>query len=140
MGRETIANVLKRSGLEPAPERSKRTTWSMFLKAHWKILSAADFLTAEVWTSRGLITYYVLFVVSLADRMVTIAGITARPDEAWMLQIGRNLTDDETSALHAKQYLIIDRDTKYSEQFRRLIRDSGTRVIRLPPMSPNLKA
>ena len=112
----------------------------MFLKAHWKILSAADFLTAEVWTSRGLITYYVLFVVSLADRMVTIAGITARPDEAWMLQIGRNLTDDETSALHAKQYLIIDRDTKYSEQFRRLIRDSGTRVIRLPPMSPNLKA
>ena len=140
MGRETIANVLKRSGLEPAPERSKRTTWSMFLKAHWKILSAADFLTAEVWTSRGLITYYVLFVVSLADRMVTIAGITARPDEAWMLQIGRNLTDDETSALHAKQYLIIDRDTKYSEQFRRLIRDSGTRVIRLPPMSPNLNA
>ena len=112
----------------------------MFLKAHWKILSAADFLTAEVWTSRGLITYYVLFVVSLADRMVTIAGITARPDEAWMLQIGRNLTDDETSALHAKQYLIIDRDTKYSEQFRRLIRDSGTRVIRLPPMSPNLNA
>ena len=132
--------MLKRSGLEPAPERSKRTTWPTFLKAHWKILSAADFLTAEVWTSRGLITYYVLFVVSLADRMVTIAGITARPDEAWMLQIGRNLTDDETSALHAKQYLIIDRDTKYSEQFRRLIRDSGTRVIRLPPMSPNLNA
>ena len=87
-----------------------------------------------------LITYYVLFVMSLADRMVTIAGITARPDEAWMLQIGHNLTDDETSALHAKQYLIIDRDTKYSEQFRRLIRDSGTKVIRLPPMSPNLNA
>jgi len=29
---------------------------------------------------------------------------------------------------------------KYSEQFRRLIRDEGTKVIRLPPRSPNLNA
>ena len=42
--------------------------------------------------------------------------------------------------MHAKRYLIIDRDTKYSDQFRRLIRDNGTKVIRLPPMSPNLNA
>jgi putative transposase len=42
--------------------------------------------------------------------------------------------------LHAKRYLIIDRDTKYSPQFRRLVQDSGTKVIRLPPMSPNLNA
>ena len=57
-----------------------------------------------------------------------------------MLQIGRNLTDAQSGALHAKRYLIIDRDTKYSQQFRRLIQDSGTKVIRLPPMSPNLNA
>jgi transposase InsO family protein len=42
--------------------------------------------------------------------------------------------------LRAKKYLIIDRDTKYTEQFRRLIRDEGTKVIRLPPRSPNLNA
>jgi hypothetical protein len=81
----------------------------------------------------------VLFVISLADRVVKVAGITTRPDEAWMLQMARNLTDPEGGALHAKQYLIIDRDAKYSQQFRRMIRDNGTRVIRLPPMSPNLK-
>jgi putative transposase len=39
-----------------------------------------------------------------------------------------------------KRYLIIDRDTKYSEQFRWLIRDEGTKVIRPPPRSPNLNA
>jgi transposase InsO family protein len=50
------------------------------------------------------------------------------------------VTDSQVGALHAKRYLIIDRDTKYSEQFRRLIRDNGTKVIRLPPMSPNLNA
>jgi len=43
-------------------------------------------------------------------------------------------------ALHAKQYLIIDRDNKYSALFRRMIRDHGTKVIRPPPMSPNLNA
>ncbi len=32
--------------------------------------------------------------------------------------------------------MIIDRDTKYTEQFRRLVRE----VIRLPPLSPNLNA
>jgi transposase InsO family protein len=59
---------------------------------------------------------------------------------SWMLQIGRNVTDAQSGALHAKRYLIIDRDTKYSQQFRRLIQDNGTNVIRLPPMSPNLNA
>jgi putative transposase len=140
VGRGTIANVLKRNGIEPAPERSRRTPWSTFLKAHWKVLAASDFLTIEAWTGRGLVTHYLVFVISLADRVVKIAGITTRPDESWMLQIARNVTDSQAGALHAKRYLIIDRDTKYSEQFRRLIRDNGTKVIRLPPRSPNLNA
>src|SRR6202158_3748509 len=52
--RGTIANVLKRNGIEPSPERSKRTPWSTFLKAHWKVLVASDFLTVEVWNAKGL--------------------------------------------------------------------------------------
>src|SRR6266700_4233624 len=87
VSRGTVANVLKRHGIEPSPERSKRTTWSTFLKAHWKVLAASDFLTVEVWTGRGLVTCYLLFIISLADRVVNIAGITIRPDDSWMLQI-----------------------------------------------------
>jgi hypothetical protein len=139
-GRGTIANALKRNGIEPAPERSRHTTWSTFLRAHWKVLAASDFFTVEVWTGRGLITHYLLFVISLTDRVVNVVGITTRPDEPWMLQIARNVTDPVAGAIHAKRYLIIDRDAKYSEQFRRLIRDSGTNVIRLPRTSPNLNA
>ena len=140
VGRGTIANVLKRNGIEPSPERSKRTRWSTFLKAHWKVLAASDFLTVEVWTGGGLVTHYLLFMMSLADRVVTIVGVTTRPDESWMLQIARNVTDLQSGALRAKRYLIIDRDTKYSQQFRRLVEDSGTKVIRVPPRSPNLNA
>jgi putative transposase len=140
VGRGTIANVLKRNGIEPSPERGRRTLWSSFLKAHWKVLAASDFLSVEVWTSRGLVTHYLLFVISLSDRVVNIAGIATRPDESWMLQIARNETDSAGGSLHSKRYLIIDCDTKYSEQFRRLIRDNGTKVIRLPPRSPNLNA
>src|SRR6202790_1391859 len=140
VGRGTIANVLKRNGIEPSPERSRRTPWSTFLKAHWKGLAASDFLTVEVWTGRGLVTHYLLFVISLADRVVKIAGITTRPDESWMLQIARIVTDSPAGALHSKRYLIIDRDTKYSEKFRRLILESGTKGKRLPPMSRNLHA
>ena len=78
------------------------------------------------------------FVVSLADRGVQVAGITSRPDETWMLQAARNLLDAETGALPAKRYLMLDRDTKYTQRFRHLIENSGTKVIRLPPLSPNL--
>lgn len=56
VGRGTISNVLTGNGIEPAPERGKRTRWSTFLKAHWKVFAASDFLTAEVWTGRGLVT------------------------------------------------------------------------------------
>jgi putative transposase len=84
VGRGTIANVLKRNGIEPMPERSKRITWSTFLKAHWEVSAASDFFSVEVWTARGLVTHYVLFVINLADRVVHIAGITTRPDEAWI--------------------------------------------------------
>jgi len=40
-------------------------------------------------------TYYVLLVISIADRVVHIVGTTSRPDESWMLQVGRNLLDAE---------------------------------------------
>jgi transposase InsO family protein len=89
---------------------------------------------------RGLVTQYVLFVISLSDRVVHIAGITPRPDEAWMLQVGRNLIDADSGALALKRCLIVDRDANYTEGFRTLVKESGTEIIRLPPMSPDLNA
>ena len=110
--------------------------WSTFLKAHWKVFAASDFFSGEVWTMRGLVTQYVLFVISLSDRVVHIAGITTRPDEAWMLQVGRNPVDADSGALALNRYLIVDRDAKYTERFTTLVKGSGTEVYSSAPMSP----
>ncbi len=42
------------------------------------MLAATDLFTVDVWTTRGLVTYYVLFVIDLSTRSVEIAGITSR--------------------------------------------------------------
>jgi transposase InsO family protein len=140
VGRTTIASILKQHGIEPAPERGKRITWSQFLKSQWSVLAAADFFTIEVWGPRGLVTFYVFFVIELTTRRVEIAGITPNPNEAWMMQIGRNLTDPDDGFLAHKRFLIIDRDSKYSLAFRTLLNNSGVEIVRLPPRSPNLNA
>jgi len=125
-----------------SPRRSAASAppWSMFLEAHWRSVVAADFFTAAVWSLRGFVTYCIFFLIDLATPIVRILGITTQPDERWMLQIARNLTDTENGTLDGKSPLIIDRDTKYSAQFRRLVAESRTAVIRLPPRSPNLTA
>jgi hypothetical protein len=54
LARGTVANILKRHGIEPAPERSRKTSWKEFLTQHWDLIVAADFSTIEVWTAKGL--------------------------------------------------------------------------------------
>jgi hypothetical protein len=34
LARSTIADILARHGIEPAPERSRKTSWKDFLKPH----------------------------------------------------------------------------------------------------------
>jgi transposase InsO family protein len=104
------------------------------------VLAAADFFTVEVWGPRGLVTVYVFFVIELATRRIDIAGITPGPNEAWMMQIGRNLTDPIDGSLAEKRFLILDRDTKFTVAFRELLNESGVEVVRLPYRSPNLNA
>jgi hypothetical protein len=73
---QTVGNVLRRHGIAPAPKRSQTTTWKDFIAAHMTVLAGMDFFTAEVLTWRGLVTYYVLFVIQLETRRVTLAGVT----------------------------------------------------------------
>jgi len=81
----TVGNILKAHGMEPAPQRKRQTTWKTFIKAHWEVLAAIDFTTVEVWTPRGLVTYYLLFVMEVASRRVHPAGCTTAPNLTFAL-------------------------------------------------------
>ena len=77
IGRNTVKRILRDHGIEPAPERGRKTSWRTFIKAHLGQLAATDFLTVEVLTWCGLVRYWVLFVMDIRTRAVQIAGITA---------------------------------------------------------------
>jgi len=140
IGRTTVASILDDHGIEPSPERRKKTSWKAFLKAHWEVLAAIDFFTVEVVTVGGLVRYSVLFAIELSTRKVHVAGITCQPSEAWMRNMARHLTDGFDGFLLDKRYLILDRDPLFTKSFRAILRGSGVGPLRLPARSPNLNA
>jgi len=56
LAHNTIAKILKQDGVDPAPERSQKTTWKEFLNRHWEQIVASDLFTVEVWTKQGSIS------------------------------------------------------------------------------------
>jgi putative transposase len=81
----TIANILKRHGIEPAPERGRKTTWKEFISRHFDQIVATDFFTIEVWTKKGLQRFIVLFFIQLSSRRVPSSegSRSARTDFGW---------------------------------------------------------
>ena len=136
----TIASILKHHGVEPAPERSRKTTWKEFLTRQWESIVAADFFTVEVWTRRGLQRFLVLFLIDLSTRKVEIAGIAPAPDAAWMAGIARTLTVSNSAFLKGKRYLIHDRDPLFTAEFRGVLAAADVETVKLPARSPNLNA
>ena len=136
----TVENFLKSHGIEPAPTRKRTGSWATFLKGHWDVLAAIDFTSVEVWTRHGLVTFYLLFVMELKTRRVHFAGCTTSPGEDWLKQTARELTNHGDGFLTGKKYLIMDRDTKFSESFRSFLSNEGVEPVRLPPRSPNMNA
>jgi putative transposase len=140
LARSTIAEILRRHGIDPAPERSRKTTWKEFLAQHRELIVAADFFTVEVWTVRGLQRFLVLFLIDLSTRRVEIAGIASAANGLWMSQIGRRVTDAVDGILNGKRYLIHDRDPLFTAEFQSILASVGVTAVKLPPQSPNLNA
>jgi hypothetical protein len=76
----------------------------------------------------------------LKTRFVHIAGVTTAPNGAYMKQVARNLTDVSDGFLLDSRYLIMDRDTKYTEDFRGHLDREGVKPVRCPARAPNCKA
>jgi putative transposase len=131
----SIATILRRAGLPPAPRRGP--TWGQFLRSQAAGILACDFLAVETWLLK---TYYVLFFIELTTRRVHIAGATINPDSAWVTQQARNVSGNLRELGVVPQFLIHDRDTKFSGQFDAVFEADGVRIIATPIRAPNANA
>jgi transposase InsO family protein len=130
----TIAAILKRHGLEPAPRRLG-PTWRQFLRSQATHVVGTDFFTVDTVSLRRL---YVLFFIELGRRRVWISAPTAHPDGAWVTQQARNVS----AALEADgvecRFLVRDRDTKYVAGFDEVFRADGVRILKTAVRTPNM--
>jgi len=85
LGRRLLAQVTTHPA-RGRPSAQRPMTWRTFRQVHWPALVAADFFTAEVWTARGLVTYYVAFLLDVQSRRIQMIGCTPYPDEAFVIQ------------------------------------------------------
>jgi transposase InsO family protein len=102
-------------------------------------VAGADFFTTEVWTWRGLVTFYTVFVIDLASRRVQIVGSTPYPNEFFMRQVSRTLTGID-GLLSDHRVLICDRDRKWSRDVQRVLGEAGVHVVQTPFQAPNANA
>jgi hypothetical protein len=87
-----------------------------------------------------LIAGIAFFAGVISSRKVHIAGIIPEPDGKWMKQVGRNLTDCMDGFLAGYRYLIHDRSSLFTREFRSILQSGGVKSVRLPARSPNLNA
>jgi hypothetical protein len=78
--------------------------------------------------------------MELKTRRVHFAGCTTSPNELWMKQIAKNLTDPFDGFLLQKRYLLMDRDGEFCPAFRDVLKNEGVEPVLLPLRSPNLNA
>lgn len=143
IGATTIRDVLKASGMHPAPDKADKKPplpWTTFVHAHMESLVATDFFTKRIYTWRGVFDAYVLVFIHLGTRQVYCSPATFSPNEDWVMQQARNASVWLEDIGITPRFLILDRDTKYTRKFRRFWKDDGVRCIRIPPQSPRANA
>jgi transposase InsO family protein len=136
VSKTSVAAVLRRHGLPPAPRRAG-PTWSEFLSAQAKGIVATDFFHVDTVFLRR---YYVLFVIELERRVVHVLGATSNPNGPWVTQVARNFAADLEEAGRRFRFLIRDRDTKFTARFDEVFASIGVEAIRTPVRSPRANA
>jgi len=137
LSRNTVKNLLKAHGFDPAPTRGE-DSWDAFLKRHLETLWACDFFTKTVWTVFGPKTFHALFFLHVHTRKVYLAGITDHPTQKWTLEHTQKAQLPFGGTKDRPAVLIRDRDKKYSAALDAFLRARNVQVKLTTYRSPNL--
>jgi transposase InsO family protein len=129
----TVWAILKKAGIDPAPRRGD-PTWEQFLRTQASGILAADFFHVET------ITLYCFTVVEHLSRRVHVMGVTVNPTGEWVAQQARNLMLDLGDRVGRFQFLIRDRDRKFTTTFDEVFKAEGIRVLLTAPQAPRMNA
>ena len=137
ISRQTVRNILKEEGIEPAPNR-KNDCWDNFIKRHAETLWAVDFFSVKSVTLKGIRDMYLMVFLCLETREVIVTESTEHPNSAWVVERTKEFLDQTLSRDQKPSIVMHDRDTKFTKEFTKALEDKGVRTNKLPITSPNL--
>jgi putative transposase len=103
--------------------------WRTFLKNHREVIAGMDFFTVITANFRIL---YCLFLIHHNRREIIHFNVTEHPTGEWVVQQLRQAFPESTD----DQYLIFDRDTKFSAEVRQFLDSAGVSAVRTSYRSP----
>jgi putative transposase len=121
-----VWEILKASGVDPAPLRRTGPAWQQFLASQAEAILACDFFTAGLPDGTQA---YVLAVTEHATRRIRILGVTLHPTGEWTSQQARNLLMDLGEQAHQVKFMIRDRGSSFTATFDAILADAGIRTV-----------
>jgi putative transposase len=132
----TVWEILRASGIDPAPRRTG-LTWPQFLRSQAEAILACDFLTVDL---PGGTQAYVLAVIEHATRRIRILGLTVHPTGEWTAQQARNLLMDLDGQADRVKFMIRDRGSNFTAAFDAILTDAGIRTVLCNIRTPRMNA
>jgi transposase len=121
----TVWEILRASGIDPAPRRTG-PTWSQFLRSQAEAILACDFFTVDLLDGTQA---YVLAVIDHATRRISVLGLTLHPTGEWTTQQARNLIMDLGDHASRVKFMIRDRGSNFTTAFDAVLADAGVRTV-----------
>ncbi len=139
ISKSSVANILRRNGLPPSPER-EGLSWREFLDRHKELFLCSDMFRKEVWTFRGLTTAFVFFVIHLQTRKVILTRATFSPTNQWLKQQIRHILWECEDYGIKPRFFLRDNDILYPADMDTILKASGIDTVKTPFQAPNANA
>jgi len=145
ISKSTVMRILNDADIYPDPDKDKPgnrsdTAWRAFVRLHINTIVACDFFCKNIWTVTGTQCAYCLMFIHLGSRRIWTSPATYHPNAQWINQKTRHATMWMEEHHIKAEYLIRDRDSKYTNMFDCIFESQGTAIKQAPVRAPDANA